>query len=84
MSNCTRGCDAISTIGIIKSDITIEIDIFNIRGSLIFNGSSIGIPVYISGNIGLASRAKPPIAGPKPIKRELENLLFHKTIISKI
>ena len=72
MSNCTSRYDAITTIGIIVVDVTVEIDIFNIRGRLIFNGSSIGIPVYISGNIGLASRAKPPIAGPRPIKSELD------------
>ena len=72
MSNCTSGCDAISTIGVIKSDITIEIDIFNIRSRLIFNGSSTALPVYIAVNIGLASRAKPPITGHKHIKSELD------------
>ena len=71
MSNCTSRYNAITTIGIIVVDVTVEIDIFNIRSRLIFNGSSTALPVYIAVNIGLASRAKPPIAEPKPIKGEL-------------
>ena len=72
MSNCTSRYDAITTIGIIVVDVTVEIDIFNIRSRLIFNCSSTALPVYIAVNIGLASRAKPPITGHKHIKSELD------------